>query len=492
MIWIGLLCSGASAAHARSCTRTLYIVEHQNAVHVIQCTLVHDTEDTPSRSLSEPYAEPPSSFGDSQTNAAAPLDLWSDAACNCGGRVVILLYTVRARGFEPARALQLFPVSPQPLRAGRAVPTPTLPYNCHRWELKHLRVPCFLMTSRTFDPRGGILKHFWNPAGELVCPIIHHQFSAGNSQAGIRGRYQEQVSGAGATVQLHARRTLRADAAAGVGQRPLAPPPLGAGALRPGGTGQWRGHGAGVARAVSHFLALGWRGRGAGAARACPVPPVGGGGAGPPPPPPPRIPGSPGVRTCAHCVGKTTQSAPDVCTVVSPCGAPGASGGGSSMSSPGARVRNTTGGMRPAHVHGRLPQGHCRLCGTDGAVLHEHAPCHGHHVWVCGVREHTGPRRPRLLLLLLPLPPTRRSLRTRAARRQRLHHGEQREECGDEEEREAGRPANEGQAACVTPPFTRTKECKSKSEHREQNHVCTSRALRIAQKGRPGPGFPFG
>eukprot|EP00661_Eupelagonemidae_sp_cell13_P010970 gene10970-biopygen1802 len=35
----------------------------------------------------------------------------------------------------------------------------------------------------------------------------------------------------------------------------------------PGGTGQWRGHGAGVARAVSHFwlgVARAWRGRGAG------------------------------------------------------------------------------------------------------------------------------------------------------------------------------------------------------------------------------------
>eukprot|EP00661_Eupelagonemidae_sp_cell13_P016332 gene16332-biopygen735 len=41
--------------------------------------------------------------------------------------------------------------------------------------------------------------------------------------------------------------------------------------LLQGGTGQWRGHGAGVARAVSHF----WLGPGAGVARACPVPPRG-------------------------------------------------------------------------------------------------------------------------------------------------------------------------------------------------------------------------
>eukprot|EP00661_Eupelagonemidae_sp_cell13_P010812 gene10812-biopygen269 len=40
---------------------------------------------------------------------------------------------------------------------------------------------------------------------------------------------------------------------------PLLPSPR-AGARRPGGTGHWRGHGAGVARA--------WRGRGAGMARA--------------------------------------------------------------------------------------------------------------------------------------------------------------------------------------------------------------------------------
>eukprot|EP00661_Eupelagonemidae_sp_cell13_P023803 gene23803-biopygen14902 len=38
----------------------------------------------------------------------------------------------------------------------------------------------------------------------------------------------------------------------------------------------WRGHGAGVARAVGHFLAWvarAWRGHGAGVARACPVTP---------------------------------------------------------------------------------------------------------------------------------------------------------------------------------------------------------------------------
>eukprot|EP00661_Eupelagonemidae_sp_cell13_P004146 gene4146-biopygen6857 len=35
----------------------------------------------------------------------------------------------------------------------------------------------------------------------------------------------------------------------------------------------WRGHGAGVARAIGIFLLLGWRGRGAGVARACPVTP---------------------------------------------------------------------------------------------------------------------------------------------------------------------------------------------------------------------------
>eukprot|EP00661_Eupelagonemidae_sp_cell13_P023628 gene23628-biopygen17839 len=40
------------------------------------------------------------------------------------------------------------------------------------------------------------------------------------------------------------------------------------------GTGHWREHGAGVARAIGYRW-LGWRGRGAGEARACPVPPAG-------------------------------------------------------------------------------------------------------------------------------------------------------------------------------------------------------------------------
>eukprot|EP00661_Eupelagonemidae_sp_cell13_P010532 gene10532-biopygen247 len=46
------------------------------------------------------------------------------------------------------------------------------------------------------------------------------------------------------------------------------------GSLSPGVTGQWRGHGAGVARAIGIYwvwVARAWRGHGAGVARACPV-----------------------------------------------------------------------------------------------------------------------------------------------------------------------------------------------------------------------------
>eukprot|EP00661_Eupelagonemidae_sp_cell13_P007493 gene7493-biopygen21049 len=68
-----------------------------------------------------------------------------------------------------------------------------------------------------------------------------------------------------------------------------------------GGTGQWRGRGAGMARATGNFwlgVARAWRGHGAGVARACPVPP----GLGK------LVPQSHGKSRAYHCSNHMDQS----------------------------------------------------------------------------------------------------------------------------------------------------------------------------------------